>query len=115
MVDNLMTIIYMLIMLAIVISVNTILGVIIANKNKKFDWKKLVKGISKALVITLCMVLFCFTLELVPVILARIGVEVANELITVAEVVLITLTAYKKYAFDCLDKFKEIIGIEEEN
>lgn len=113
MITNLLTVLYMLIMLAIAITANTILGVVIANKKSSFDRKKLFRGIGKALLVALCMILLCVTLELVPTILGQIGIDVSTELITVVEVSLITFTAYKKYVVDCIDKFKTILDVKE--
>ena len=103
----------MLGLLGIVIIVNTVLGIVLANKNDiKFDWKILLKGLVKAIVIVICILLFCVTLELVPIVLLKIGIEVPEELITTLEIVITTFTAYKKYALDCLDKFKKLLNIE---
>lgn len=114
MIDNLITVFYMLGILGIMIAVNTMLGVVIANKTQKFSRKKLFKGIGKAITIVVCTMLFCLTLELVPVVLKRVDINIPTDLITVLEIVLTTLTAYKKYAIDCFDKFKKILKVEEE-
>lgn len=113
MINNIVTIIYMLIMLGIAIISNIVLGVVISNKKTKFDKGKFFKGFGKAFLISFCMLAICFTLELVPIILSRIGIDVSSDLITIIEVVLITFTAYKKYALDCVNKFKIILGIKE--
>lgn len=112
MINNLETMLYMLILLAIVFLTNTVLGIVIANKKTEFNIKKLISGISKGIIITLCMLSFCITLEMIPEVLSRINIEVPNDLITVVEIVMMTLTAYKKYALDCVNKFKIILGIE---
>lgn len=114
MIDNIITVAYMLGILGIMIVVNTMLGITIANKTQKFNKKKLLKGISKAVIIVICTLLFCLTLELVPVVLRRVDINIPTDLITVLEIVLTTLTAYKKYALDCFDKFKKILKVEEE-
>ena len=114
MINNLITTIYMLILLAIVMGINTILGVVIANTKVEFDKKKLFKGIVKALIILICVLLFCICIELVPMVLARVGIEVPGDLVTVLEIILVTLTAFTKYATDCFDKFKMIINKEGE-
>lgn len=113
MIDNLITVACMLGVLFIMISINTVLGVVLANKKQKFDSKVLVRGVLKAIVITICILLFCFTLELIPIILGRVDIEVPTNLITILEIVLTTLTAYKKYALDCFEKFKIILKVEE--
>lgn len=113
MINDLMTVLYMLILLAIVFITNTTLGVVIANKKSEFNFKKFLSGIGKGIVIAICMLLFCLTLELVPSVLGQVGITIQDKLITIVEVVLMTFTAYKKYALDCIDKFKTILGIEE--
>lgn len=113
MINNIITVAYMLSILGIMIVINTVLGAIIANKTKKFNKKKLLEGISKAFIIVLCIVLFCLTLELVPIVLKRVNINIPTDLITVLEIVLTTLTAYKKYALDCFEKFKVILKVEE--
>ena len=110
MINNLITTTYMLGLLAIVMGINTILGIVIANAKLEFDWKVLWKGISRALIILVCVLLFCLCIELMPIVLIRVGIEVPKDLITVLEIILITLTAFTKYASDCFEKFKKIIN-----
>ena len=113
MINNLVTVLFMLGILAIIIVINTTLGTILANKKKEFDFKKFLTGIVKAITIAICILLFCLTLELVPIILERVGISIPSDLITVLEIVLTTLTAYKKYATDCFEKFKTILNVKE--
>lgn len=113
MINNLLTVFYMLLIVGITITINIVLGTVIANRKQKFDKKKFWKGIRKAFVILICVLLLCLTLELVPIVLSRVGIEVPTDLITVLEIILTTLTAYKKYALDCFDKFKTILDIKE--
>lgn len=113
MLNNLITTIYMLGLLAIVIIINTVLGVVIANKKIEFSWQKLFKGILKSLVITLCILLFCVSIELMPIVLLRVNIQIPDDLVTVLQIMLVTLTAYKKYATDCFEKFKTILNVKE--
>ena len=114
MINNIITVACMLGILGIMITVNTMLGVVMANKTQKFNKKKLFKGIGKAIIIVICTMLFCLTLELVPIVLRRVDINIPTDFITVLEIILTTLTAYKKYAIDCFDKFKKILKVEEE-
>ena len=106
---NLTTIAYMLAMVGIAVLVNTILGAVIAKDKNEFDIKKLFKGILKSLIIMLCIFLFGFTLELLPQILLKVNIQLPEGLPTVLEIILTTLTAYKKYAIDCFEKFNTIM------
>lgn len=110
--ENILTIIYMMSILGISIVTDILLGTVIGAKKAKFKPKKFFSGIGKGVLITLCMVLICATLELVPIVLARVNIEVPSDLITVVELVTIGLTAYKKYITDCIEKIKNILGIE---
>lgn len=110
MINDLITTTYMLGLLAIVIMINTILGIIIANKKLEFNWKKLGEGILKAFVIMICVLLFCVCIELVPIVLNRVNITIPEDLITVLQIILVTLTAFTKYAKDCFEKFQIIIG-----
>lgn len=114
MIENLMTTLYMLILLGVVMTINTILGVVLANTKMEFDKKKLLKGIGKAIIVLICILLFCICIELVPMVLTRVGIEVPSDLVTVLEIILVTLTAFTKYATDCFEKFKKIINKEGE-
>lgn len=113
MINNLVTITYLMCILAIAIIVNTVLGCVMANKKSKFSWKKLFSGIGKSLIIAICLLAFCTTLELIPATLSRIGISIPDDIITVIEIALMLLTAYKKYVTDCIDKFKTILDIKE--
>lgn len=114
MMNDLITTTYMLGLLAIVILINTILGVVLANTKLEFSWAKFWKGIGKAILILICVLSFCTCLELVPIVLARVGIEIPSDLVTVLEIILVTLTAFTKYASDCFEKFKKIINKEGE-
>ena len=110
MINDLLTTTYMLGLLAIVIMINTILGVIIANTKLEFNWKKFWKGIGKALIILICVLSFCVCIDLIPIVLARVNIAIPEDLVTVLQIILVTLTAFTKYAKDCFEKFQIIIG-----
>lgn len=113
MLNNLITEFLLLLILSIIIVVNTLLGTFIATNKQEFNKTKFFKGILKAITISICVLLLSVTLELLPIILSRVGIEIPMDLITTLEIILITATAYKKYALDCLDKIKKLLGTEE--
>lgn len=113
MINNLLTVSYMMILLGIVIVINTVLGTLEANKKQEFNFKKLLNGIFKAIIITFCVLLMSLSLELLPFVLGRINIEIPSDFINVLEIILTTLTAYRKYALDCFDKFKKLLHVEE--
>ena len=102
----------LLAILGILILINTTLGSLMAKRKKEFNWNKFSEGIVKALIITLCMTLFCICISLIPMILKRVGISIPNDLITILELLMMILTAYKKYSLDCFDKLKKLLGVE---
>lgn len=112
MISNFINYIYIILILSITILINTILGAFLATNKKEFDIKKLFKGIFKAIIIMVCLILFCVSLELLPIPLNSLGVQIPDEVPTLLQISITILTAYKKYAVDCFNKFKTIIGGE---
>jgi len=113
MINDILTLIYMMSILGISILVNTVLGTVIAKRNLKFDKKKLKSGLIKAIVVCVSVVAFCLTLELLPYILSRVEIELPEEVITTIELLTIFLTAYVKYAKDIFEKIKLLLNQKE--
>ncbi len=111
MLNNLITIAMLLAVLGALYITNTILGAVIGSQKTKFEWKKIGKGMLKAFLFCLSFLTYCFCLEILPFILMRINITISSDIITFFEIVGITLTAYKKYAVDCYEKLKNILGI----
>lgn len=109
--NNLLTILMLLAVLGALYLTNTVLGAVLGSQTTKFEWKKVGKGTLKAFLFCLSFITYCFCLEVLPIILARIEITVPNDIITFLEIVGITLTAYRKYALDCYSKIKNILGI----
>lgn len=112
MLNNLITIAMLLSVLGALYITNTILGAVIGSQKTKFEWKKIGKGMLKAFLFCLSFFTYCFCLEILPFILMRINITISSDIITFFEIVGITLTAYKKYAVDCYEKLKIILGID---
>lgn len=112
--DNIITISMLLGILGILQLSNIVLGTVIGTQKTKFNWKKLGKGILKAFLFLISFLAFCCCVEVMPTILLRIDIEIPSNLITLIEIVGVTLTAYKKYALDCYEKIKIILDVESE-
>ena len=106
--DDMLTIIMLLSVLGVLYVANTVLGIMLKTKGQGFNFIAFRKGFVKALVIALCVVGFCFCLEVIPMILARIGIVIDETSVTILEVIGVFITAYKKYALDCYDKIKTL-------
>lgn len=111
--ENLLTVFYMMILLGIAILTNTIFGVLDATKKKEFDIKILLNGLLKAFILTLGVLLLSLSLELLPIVLARVGIEIPSGFTNTIEIVGIGFTAYKKYITDAIDKIKNLLHIKD--
>lgn len=110
--DDMLTIIMLLSVLGVLYVANTVLGIMLKTKGQGFNFIAFRKGFVKALVIALCVVGFCFCLEVIPMILARIGIVIDETSVTILEVIGVFMTAYKKYALDCYEKVKILFKSE---
>lgn len=106
--DNFITSTLFLLVLGLLFIINTVLGVLIGTKEEGFDLKKLLYGFLKGGIAALCIIGFCFVIEITPIILKRIDIELPTDIITFVELMTITITAYKKYTIDCFEKIKKI-------
>lgn len=112
--DNLITVVMLLGVLLSLGITNIVLGAVNGSMNKKFDLKKLGKGIVKIFLFCLCFLVFCFCLQAMPIILERVDITIPNNAINLIEIIGLIIVAYKKYALDCYNKIRVILGIEEE-
>lgn len=106
--DNFITSTLFLLVLGLLLFINTVLGVLIGTKEEGFDLKKLLYGFLKGGIAALCIIGFCFVIEITPIILKRIDIELPTDIIIFVELMTITVTAYKKYTIDCFEKIKKI-------
>lgn len=106
--DNFITSTLFLLVLGLLFTINTVLGVLIGTKEEGFNLKKLLYGILKGIIASLCIVGFCFVIEITPIILKRIEIELPSDIVPFVELIGITMTAYKKYTKECFEKIKKI-------
>lgn len=110
MLDNFITSTLFLLVLCLLFLINTILGILIGTKEEGFSIKKLLYGLIKGVIAAICIIGFCFVIEITPVILKRIDIQLPSDIVTFIEMMGITLTAYKKYSLECFEKIKKIFG-----
>ena len=108
MLDNFITSTLFLLVLGLLFIINTVLGVLIGTKEEGFNLKKFLYGILKGIIAALCIVGFCFVIEITPIIIKRIEIELPSDIVTFVELIGITMTAYKKYTKECFEKIKKI-------
>lgn len=100
--------------LGIMMLLNIVLGGVMASANYQWDTATFFKGILKAFLVALVMVVYCIVLEVFPLILSRLNIEIPNEMITFVQVVGIVVLSFTKYAKDIFDKLMTLLGVEEQ-
>ena len=93
---------------------NIVLGAVIGSKKEGFSWKKIREGILKIFLFSFSFLAFCFCIEVTPIVLGRINIAIPTDIISLVEILGITLTAYKKYVKDCYEKIYTILDIKTE-
>lgn len=111
---NLFSTIAMCSLMGILFCLNTALGSIMAWSVGQFDLKRFLMSIIKGILIILCGVVYCECLDVLPLLARMLNVELPANIMTFAEVVGIGYICIRKYAMECLDKFKTILNIENE-
>lgn len=83
--------------------INIVLGTILGTCTIKFDFKKFLFGILKAIVIAICIVGTCYLCELFAFTLNSIeGIEIKTEIVNAIEIVCVVVAW-------CVDLFKEVL------
>ena len=112
---DLTTLAYLISILGLLIFINTLLGSINAWNFGEWKTKKFLSGILKNVLIALCMALFFVVLELLPVALARAGIIIPSEVVTIIEVFGMLVVAILKYIKDIYSGFLDILGIKKDD
>ncbi len=100
-----------LLILVCLFFINTILGVFLNTTSEKFSIKKFFFGFLKLLIVLVCIILFLFIIEVTPLILSRIGVDVSSDMIKSFEFLSLLFTVYRQYCLDVYDKIKKILNL----
>lgn len=107
--SNLETIILMLIVVGSLSVINIVLGTIIGTVNDGFDVKKFFFGILKAIIIGVCIFVFCYTLNLFALTLQLTKDIVINaDFITTIEVFVILVAWAYDIGKDIIEKLKSM-------
>ena len=96
--------------LGVLMILNIIVGAVVAEVQGDWSWKKFLWGIAKALMVALTMIVFCAVLDVQPIIWARAGIEIPEDMVTVVQLFSITLVAVTKYTKDLLEKYKTYLA-----
>ena len=110
---NLFSTIIMCLVMAILICLNMALGAIMAWGEGTFNLERFLLSIAKGFLIVLCGIVYCECLDVLPLLARMLGIELPADVMTFAEVVGIGYVCIRKYAKECLEKFKTLLNIDE--
>lgn len=81
-----------------------------------FNWSKIGQSALKFVVLGLGIGLLSITVSVLPVFVTYIGIEIAPETLASIDAIVIVgafTTATLRYVVDCIDKLKEVLGINQ--
>lgn len=111
--SNLLTLILSLVLLGSLMLTNMILGGIMSATVGEFDKARFFRSVIKALLIVLCVCVYYCCLELMPILLVKIGIDVPSDLVTTIEVLLVVVASFTKYAKEIFAKLMTLFGVNE--
>ena len=111
---DLVTLTMLMSLLGILILINTLLGSITAWQWGEWVTKKFWQGLLKNILIAACLFMFFLTIEIIPTVLARTGIIIPSDIVTVLEVFAMIVVSIKKYMLDIYATFKKLLGSSDE-
>ena len=111
---DLVTLAMLMSLLGILILINTLLGSITAWQWGEWVTKKFWQGLLKNILIVACLFMFFLTIEIIPTVLARTGIIIPSDIVTVLEVFAMLVVSIKKYVLDIYATFKKLLGSSDE-
>ena len=111
---DLVTLAMLMSLLGILILINTLLGSITAWQWGEWVTKKFWQGLLKNILIAACLFMFFLTIEIIPTVLARTGIIIPSDIVTVLEVFAMLVVSIKKYVLDIYVTFKKLLGSSDE-
>ena len=111
---DLVTLAMLMSLLGILILINTLLGSITAWQWGAWVTKKFWQGLLKNILIAACLFMFFLTIEIIPTVLARTGIIIPSDIVTVIEVFAMLVVSIKKYVLDIYATFKKLLGSSDE-
>lgn len=111
---DLVTLTMLMSLLGILILINTLLGSITAWQWGEWVTKKFWQGLFKNILIAACLFLFFVVLEIIPSVLARTGIVIPTEIVTILEMFAMLVVSIKKYILDIYGTFKKLLNVTDE-
>lgn len=109
--NNILILLASLVLLGGLMLTNMILGAVMSATVGEFDKARFGRSIIKALLILLSVCVYYACLELMPILLTYVGIDVPEDLITTIEVLLIIAASFTKYAKEIFNKLLTLFDV----
>lgn len=109
--ENLLTLLLSLVLLGGLMLTNMILGAIMSATIGEFDKERFLRSVVKALLIVLSVCVYYCCLELMPMLLTEVGIDIPADLVTTIEVLLIVVASFTKYAREIFQKLLTLFDV----
>lgn len=90
---------------------NMILGAVMSATVGEFDRARFGRSIIKALLILFAVCIYYACLELMPILMTYIGIEIPEDLVTTIEILLIIVASFTKYAKEIFSKLLTLFDV----
>ena len=109
--QNIIILLASLLLLGGLMVANMILGAIMSATVGEFDKARFCRSVVKALLILFAVCIYYACIELMPSLLARVGIDVPADLVTTIEVLLIIVASFTKYAREIFKKLLTVFAL----
>ena len=109
--SNLITLLLSLVLLGGLMLTNMILGAIMSATIGEFDRSRFMRSVVKALLIVLSVCVYYCCLEIMPMLLVEVGIEVPEDLVTTIEILMIVVASFTKYAREIFKKLLTLFDV----
>lgn len=109
--ENLIILLLSLFLLGGLMLTNMILGAVMSATVGEFDGSRFKRSVIKALLIVLSVCVYYCCLELMPMLLIKVGIDVPADLVTTIEVLMIVVASFTKYAREIFQKLLTLFDV----
>ena len=90
---------------------NMILGGVMSATIGEFDKARFGRSVIKALLILFAVCVYYACLELMPILMTYVGIEIPEDLVTTVEILLIVVASFTKYAKEIFSKLLTLFDV----
>lgn len=109
--ENLIILLLSLFLLGGLMLTNMILGAVMSATIGEFDSSRFKRSVVKALLIVLSVCVYYCCLELMPMLLVKVGIDVPADLVTTIEVLMVVVASFTKYAREIFQKLLTLFDV----